>query len=426
MSVNPLFSLKLISFFLFSLTLNAFEKEELSSSQEERVLTLSSFITRDDLRDIILKLKRWDEEDPHKNIVVFIRASHDYDEDLKKDHEIWSFPYLTSLILNEILNKTKSRVVRIGEGNLDEVALLLLAGGEKGDRYIYEDTQLVIQYKGDGWIGTSSPFSEKYKNTKREYDHQSENFVHQFSKITGDSEEDIKKVLGTEFYVMEGKQIIEKGLADFVLTENPLSPHFSSSPKQRDLKQPKNDFLGKVSSSRTLYLSKEISKERYRELFHQLNSLESKSHDPILLLIDCGGGESESALEIIALMKRIREKGVPLMTLAVGGVGSAAVPIFLAGTPGLRFSLKNTRFLLHETVRGGAFDDLEDFEDFFQEVDKVESSFDEIHAELMGISLEKFKELSSYEHWMSAKKALKYGIGDGILGNEEQEEKHEN
>jgi ATP-dependent Clp protease protease subunit len=99
----------------------------------------------------------------------------------------------------------------------------------------------------------------------------------------------------------------------------------------------------------------------------------------------------------------------PVKVIGTGWVASAAALIFAAAVKENRFSLPNTRFLLHQPM-GGARGQAADIAIEAEEILKMRRRLNETFARQTGQPVEKVEEDTDRNFWMSAKEAQEYGL----------------
>ena len=162
---------------------------------------------------------------------------------------------------------------------------------------------------------------------------------------------------------------------------------------------------------RTLTLFGEINQDVSRRIAEKLLTLSFESDDPINLYISSPGGHVESGDTIFDMIRYIK----PIVrTVGTGWVGSIATHIFLAPEKENRFSLPNTRFLIHQP-HGGFGGDASDIEIHAREIVKTRERINAIIAEQTGQSLDRVTEDTDRDYWMSAEESLDYGLVGKII-----------
>lgn len=173
-----------------------------------------------------------------------------------------------------------------------------------------------------------------------------------------------------------------------------------------------NAFLEEaLFKARTILLTGGIDDKQARRVCERLLALASESTDPILLVLSSPGGHVESGDMIHDMIKFVP---APVKILGTGWVASAGALIYSAAKRENRFALPNTRFLLHEP-RGGVGGQASDVEIQAREIIKMRERLNNIFAEATGQKLEKIKEDTDRDYWMSAAEAVDYGLVGKIV-----------
>ncbi|MEL6568784.1 MAG: ATP-dependent Clp protease proteolytic subunit [Pseudomonadota bacterium] len=173
-----------------------------------------------------------------------------------------------------------------------------------------------------------------------------------------------------------------------------------------------NSFLEEaLFNARTILLTGGIDDKQARRVCERLLALSSESDKPILLVLSSPGGHVESGDMIHDMIKFVP---APVKILGTGWCASAGALIYSAAKKENRYALPNTRFLLHEP-RGGVGGQATDVEIQAREIIKMRERLNKIFAEATGQKLEKIKEDTDRDFWMSAEEAVKYGLVGKIV-----------
>ncbi|MEO0753900.1 MAG: ATP-dependent Clp protease proteolytic subunit [Pseudomonadota bacterium] len=173
-----------------------------------------------------------------------------------------------------------------------------------------------------------------------------------------------------------------------------------------------NSFLEQaLFNARTIMLTGGIDDKQARRVCERLMALASENSDPILMVISSPGGHVESGDMIHDMIKFV---DAPVKVLGSGWVASAGALIYAAAKKENRFSLPNTRVLLHEP-RGGVGGQATDVEIQAREIIKMRERLNTIFAVATGQPLAKIKEGTDRDFWMSAEEAVDYGLVGKIV-----------
>lgn len=165
--------------------------------------------------------------------------------------------------------------------------------------------------------------------------------------------------------------------------------------------------------SRTILLTGGIDFKQARVVCERLLALSAESDDPILMILSSPGGHVESGDMIHDMIKFV---SAPVKVLGSGWVASAGALIYASAQKENRYSLPNTRYLLHEP-RGGIGGQATDVEIQAREIIKMRERLNRIFAEATGKTPEQIKKDTERDFWMSAKEAVDYGLVSKIIQN---------
>ena len=163
--------------------------------------------------------------------------------------------------------------------------------------------------------------------------------------------------------------------------------------------------------ARKIFLYGEINQKVARDISERLLAMAAVSEDAITLVINSQGGHVEAADTIYDLMGYVP---APVRVLGTGWVASAGAHIFLAPPREQRFSLPNTRFMLHQPA-GGVHGQAVDIGIEAKEIIRMRHRLNRIIAEQTGQPLEKVEKDTDRNFWMTAEEARDYGIVGRIV-----------
>ncbi len=169
--------------------------------------------------------------------------------------------------------------------------------------------------------------------------------------------------------------------------------------------------LARMLKIRTVLISGEIDGHVAEQAISKLLILDAENHQPIRVIISSQGGHVDSGYAIHDVLRYLES---PIVTLGAGWVASIAVPILLSAEKGSRYSLPNTRFLLHQPT-GGAGGQASDIRIAAEEILKLRKRLNQLIADETGKPVEQVEEDSDRNFWMSAEEALAYGLVSQIV-----------
>jgi len=165
--------------------------------------------------------------------------------------------------------------------------------------------------------------------------------------------------------------------------------------------------------NRMLIISGEVTQKLAADVMGQLLAMSTQSDDPITIFINSQGGHVESGDTIHDMIQFVKS---PVRMVGTGWVASAGALIYVAVPRERRYSLPNTRFLLHQPA-GGARGTAADVEIEAREILKMRERLNRVFAERTGQPLERIQEDTRRNFWLGAKEAQDYGLVGHIVSS---------
>jgi ATP-dependent Clp protease protease subunit len=178
-------------------------------------------------------------------------------------------------------------------------------------------------------------------------------------------------------------------------------------------REPRFRMGEKLLETRTITIFGEINMKLAQTVTQQLLVLAADSDEPIKIFINSPGGHVESGDTIFDI---IRFVDAPVKVIGTGWVASAGALIYAAVPRENRYSLPNTRFLLHQPM-GGARGQAADIAIEAEEILKMRHRLNQILAAQTGQPLEKVERDTDRNFWMSAEQAREYGLVGHIINS---------
>jgi ATP-dependent Clp protease protease subunit len=198
---------------------------------------------------------------------------------------------------------------------------------------------------------------------------------------------------------------------DFPEIEPSEEPDEEGEPESNEKKDGPRSLEERLLNSRMILIYGQIDMNLAMDVTRRLLILDSESQDEIRIFINSPGGHVESGDTIFDMIRFVKS---PVKVIGTGWVASAGALIYAAADIGNRYSLPNTRFLLHQPA-GGASGQATDIAIEAQEIIKMRRRLNEIFARQTGQSIEKVEEDTDRNFWMSAKEAQDYGLVGKII-----------
>ena len=172
------------------------------------------------------------------------------------------------------------------------------------------------------------------------------------------------------------------------------------------------DIYSRLLKERIIFVSGPIHDALSTLIVAQLLFLESENpKKEISMYINSPGGVVTSGLSIYDTMRYIRPK---ISTLCVGQAASMGSLLLTAGDKGQRFTLPNSRIMLHQPS-GGFQGQASDIALHAKEILLLKERLNLIYVEHTGQKLEEVEKALDRDNFMTAEEAKTWGIIDKII-----------
>ena len=185
----------------------------------------------------------------------------------------------------------------------------------------------------------------------------------------------------------------------------------SPEKEEKKEKEPKSKLEEKFLETRTILIFGEISQKVAREVCEKLILLSALNDNDIKVIINSQGGHVEAGDTIFDLLRFVKPK---VKILGTGWVASAGALIYAAVPKENRFSLPNTRYMLHQPS-GGVGGQATDISIEAQEILKMRERLNKTFSDQTGQSVEKIERDTDRNFWMSAVEAKQYGLVGKVI-----------
>jgi ATP-dependent Clp protease protease subunit len=172
------------------------------------------------------------------------------------------------------------------------------------------------------------------------------------------------------------------------------------------------DIYSRLLNERIVFLGTAVDDQVANLIVAQLLHLESADPDKdIAIYINSPGGSIYAGLAIYDTMRFIKPD---ISTICVGIAMSMGSLLLAGGTKGKRFSLPNSRILIHQPSSG--FEgQATDIEIHAREILNTRRRIDEIYAESTGRTVEDVHKDMERDRFFGAEEAVEYGLIDKVL-----------
>ncbi len=164
---------------------------------------------------------------------------------------------------------------------------------------------------------------------------------------------------------------------------------------------------------RTIIISGEINQALAERVSAQLLILEEISNEPIKIFLNSQGGHVEAGDTIHDMIKFVKPR---VIMIGTGWVASAGITIYLAADKENRYSLPNTRYMIHQPL-GGFNGQATDIGIEAKEILRVRKRINTIISEATGQPIEKVNKDTDRNYWLNSNEALEYGIVNKIISS---------
>ncbi len=172
------------------------------------------------------------------------------------------------------------------------------------------------------------------------------------------------------------------------------------------------DIYSRLLKERVVFLVGQVNDQTANLIVAQLLFLESENPDKdISLYINSPGGAVYAGMGIYDTMQFIKPD---VSTLCTGFAASMGAFLLSSGAKGKRFSLPNSRIMIHQPL-GGAQGQATDIEIQAKEILSLRERLNQILAKNTGQPIDRIREHTERDNYMAAEDAQTYGLIDKVL-----------
>jgi ATP-dependent Clp protease protease subunit len=174
------------------------------------------------------------------------------------------------------------------------------------------------------------------------------------------------------------------------------------------------DIYSRLLKERVVFLVGPVNDMTANLVVAQLLFLEAENPDKdISLYINSPGGSVTAGMSIYDTMQFVKPD---VSTLCIGQAASMGAFLLAAGAKGKRFSLPNSRVMIHQPS-GGFQGQSSDIEIHAREILYLRGKLNEILAHHTGKTAEEIDRDTERDNFMSADESVKYGMIDKVIAN---------
>lgn len=172
------------------------------------------------------------------------------------------------------------------------------------------------------------------------------------------------------------------------------------------------DIYSRLLKDNVIFLGQAIDDTIANLIIAQMLFLESENPEKdISFYINSPGGVISAGFAIYDTMQYVKPN---VSTICIGQAASFAAVLMAAGTPGKRYALPNSRFLIHQPWASGLGGQTSDIEIHAKDMLKMRDRINQILAMHTNQPIEKLAKDTDRDYILEAEEAKKYGLVDAI------------
>ena len=173
------------------------------------------------------------------------------------------------------------------------------------------------------------------------------------------------------------------------------------------------DIYSRLLKDSIIFIGTPIEDSIANVVIAQMLFLEAEDPDrDIVLYINSPGGSISAGLAVYDTMQFIKPD---VQTYCIGQAASMAAVLLAAGTRGKRYSLPNSRIVIHQPLMSGLAGQASDIDIHAREILRTRSQLNELLVTHTGQTLKRIEEDTERDHIMTADQAHEYGIMDEVV-----------
>jgi ATP-dependent Clp protease protease subunit len=178
------------------------------------------------------------------------------------------------------------------------------------------------------------------------------------------------------------------------------------------------DIYSRLLKENIIFLGTPIDDTVANLVIAQLLFLEAEDPEKdISIYINSPGGSITAGLAILDTMRFVKPD---IVTICVGQAASMAAVLLAAGTKGKRFSLPNSRIMIHQPSMHGLAGQAADIDIYAREILRMREVLNQILAESTGQTPERVARDVDRDYIMNPEQALEYGMIDRVIASRNQ------
>ena len=173
------------------------------------------------------------------------------------------------------------------------------------------------------------------------------------------------------------------------------------------------DIYSRLLKENIIFLGTPIDDQVANLIIAQLLFLEAEDPErDISIYVNSPGGSITAGLAILDTMAFVRPD---IITICVGQAASMAAVLLAMGTKGKRFSLPNSRIMIHQPSMQGLAGQAADIDIYAKEILRMRETLNQLLASATGQSVERVARDVDRDYIMSPEQGVEYGMIDRVI-----------
>ena len=173
------------------------------------------------------------------------------------------------------------------------------------------------------------------------------------------------------------------------------------------------DIYSRLLKDSIIFIGSAVDDAIANLVIAQMLFLEAEDPDrDILLYVNSPGGGISAGLAIYDTIQFIKPS---VQTYCIGQAASMAAVLLAAGTKGKRFSLPNSRIVIHQPWMSGLAGQATDIDIHAREILRMRARLNQILSKHTGQALKRIEEDTERDYIMTAEQGQEYGIIDEVI-----------
>ncbi len=173
------------------------------------------------------------------------------------------------------------------------------------------------------------------------------------------------------------------------------------------------DIYSRLLKDSIIFIGTPIEDAIANVVIAQMLFLEAEDPDrDIVLYINSPGGSISAGLAVYDTMQFIKPD---VQTYCIGQAASMAAVLLAAGARGKRYSLPNSRIIIHQPLMSGLAGQASDIDIHAREIIRMRTRLNEMLVEHTGQDLARIEEDTERDYIMTAEQSREYGIIDEVV-----------